>query len=523
MLSPLDLPRRALAAVFAVVAAVIGLVAAPAAAVPATTPDRVSAAALAGLGGYWVAGSDGGIFTFGGVPFVGSAGALHLNQPIVGIAATPDGEGYWLVARDGGIFAFGDAAYHGSLPGLPPGARPAAPVVAITPTVDGRGYWIVTSDGGVYSFGDAQFFGSRAGSRLQAPITAMAATADGGGYWLAGADGAVFAFGDAPFAGGANQHPLGAPVVAVTATHDGGGYWLASANGGIYAFGTAPFEGSAASARLGRPVVGMAVTPGGGGYWLVTSDGGILTFGDALYRGSMSGRPLASGIVGIAVGHTSNPYQPGATGYDISWPQCGGPLPPAPYGLAVVGVNRGRAFTHNPCFASEAAWAGGELTIYMNLNAPPAEDPNSLHGPAGQCVGNDTGCMAYNYGYNAAVDSFTTASAAGASASLWWLDIETTNTWDSNTFNNARTIQGAIDALTAEGVIAGIYSTSFQFGEIAGPYAPGVPIWVATGSGEATAVAYCGPDHAFGDGTAWLTQFGTAGVPYDQDYACPVA
>ena len=86
MLSPLDLPRRALAAVFAVVAAVIGLVAAPAAAVPATTPDRVSAAALAGLGGYWVAGSDGGIFTFGGVPFVGSAGALHLNQPMAGIA-----------------------------------------------------------------------------------------------------------------------------------------------------------------------------------------------------------------------------------------------------------------------------------------------------------------------------------------------------------------------------------------------------------------------------------------------------
>jgi hypothetical protein len=130
--------------------------------------------------------------------------------------------------------------------------------------------------------------------------------------------------------------------------------------------------------------------------------------------------------------------------------------------------------------------------------------------------------MAYNYGYNAAVDSFSTASAAGATASLWWLDIETANRWDSNTFNNARTIQGALDALTGEGVIAGIYSTSLQFGEIAGPYAPGVPIWVATGSGEATAVAYCGPAHAFGDGTAWLTQFGTAGVPYDQDYACPV-
>jgi hypothetical protein len=28
--------------------------------------------------------------------------AGHLNSPVVGIAATPDGKGYWLVAADGG-------------------------------------------------------------------------------------------------------------------------------------------------------------------------------------------------------------------------------------------------------------------------------------------------------------------------------------------------------------------------------------------------------------------------------------
>ncbi len=209
-------------------------------------------------------------------------------------------------------------------------------------------------------------------------------------------------------------------------------------------------------------------------------------------------------------------------GYDISFPQCGGTFPAPPVGLTVVGVNDGKAFTHNPCFGAEAAWAGGQLTVYMNINAPPAGDPAGLSGPAGQCSGNDTGCMAYNYGFNAAVDSFSTASAAGASASVWWLDVETANTWDSNTFNNSRTIQGAIDALTGEGVIAGIYSTGFQFGRIAGSYAPATPIWVATGDGQSSAIEYCSPLHAFGNGTAWLTQFGTAGVPYDQDYACPV-
>jgi len=52
---------------------------------------------------------------FGAAGFYGSMGGQRLNQPIVGMAATPDGHGYWLVAADGGIFSFGDAAYHGSL------------------------------------------------------------------------------------------------------------------------------------------------------------------------------------------------------------------------------------------------------------------------------------------------------------------------------------------------------------------------------------------------------------------------
>jgi hypothetical protein len=33
--------------------------------------------------------SDGGIFNYGDAGFYGSAGAIHLNQPIVGMAAGP--------------------------------------------------------------------------------------------------------------------------------------------------------------------------------------------------------------------------------------------------------------------------------------------------------------------------------------------------------------------------------------------------------------------------------------------------
>ena len=94
--------------------------AAPAAAVApsngaVTVPDTASRSLAATTGqGYWLVASDGGIFTFGNVGYYGSTGSMRLNQPIVGMAATPDGHGYWLVASDGGIFTFGDATFFGS-------------------------------------------------------------------------------------------------------------------------------------------------------------------------------------------------------------------------------------------------------------------------------------------------------------------------------------------------------------------------------------------------------------------------
>jgi hypothetical protein len=87
--------------------------------------------------------SDGGIFVFG-PSFHGSMGAIALNRPVVGIAATPDGNGYWEVASDGGIFAFGDAGFHGSMGGT----HINQSVVGIAATPNGNGYWEVASDGG---------------------------------------------------------------------------------------------------------------------------------------------------------------------------------------------------------------------------------------------------------------------------------------------------------------------------------------------------------------------------------------
>ena len=53
-------------------------------------------------------------------------GGQPLDQPIVGMAATENGDGYWLVAADGGIFNYGDAGFSGST-----GASAQQPVVGM--------------------------------------------------------------------------------------------------------------------------------------------------------------------------------------------------------------------------------------------------------------------------------------------------------------------------------------------------------------------------------------------------------
>ena len=248
------------------------------------------------LQGYWLAASDGGIFSYGNAQFYGSAGSLHLNAPVVGMAATHDAAGYWLVASDGGIFSYGDAGFFGSTGGLVLNK----PVVGMAPTPDGQGYWLVASDGGIFNYGDAGFFGSRGGQSLNKPIVGMAPTADGQGYWLVASDGGIFSYGDATFYGSTGGLVLNKPVVGMAASPDGHGYWLVASDGGIFNYGDAPFEGSAGSLTLNKPVVGMAATPDGAGYWLVASDGGIFNYGDALFYGSAGGLTLNAPMVGMA-------------------------------------------------------------------------------------------------------------------------------------------------------------------------------------------------------------------------------
>ena len=193
--------------------------------------------------------SDGGVFSYGDASFHGSTGSLKLNQPVVGMAATPyvpgaggapaspAGLGYWLVAADGGIFNYGDAGFYGSTGGL----KLNKPIVGMVPTPDGKGYWLVASDGGVFNYGDAGFFGSASTLKLNQPIVGIAATPGWQGLLVGLGRRRGLQLRECRSYGSAAGLKLNKPVVGISATPDGKGYWLTSADGGIFNYGDATF------------------------------------------------------------------------------------------------------------------------------------------------------------------------------------------------------------------------------------------------------------------------------------------
>ena len=228
-----------------------------------------------------------------------------------------------------------------------------------------------------------------------------------------------------------------------------------------------------------------------------------------------------------------------AATYDVSYPQCGKSLPTGQTG-AIVGVNGGVVFSANPCLASEWSWAQRSTTFAPSFYANTA-DPGPAYGshwPGGQqtpqvCDGSNSAGCAYDYGWNAAQDSFTDAAAVTASpaAYVWWLDVETGNSWETlesaygqtatAKANDVAALTGAVDALKARGAATvGVYSTSYQWGQITGGTGTqfsGAPAWVAGVGSQSTAQSNC-RSTSFTGGPVQLAQYALNG--YDADLHC---
>lgn len=225
---------------------------------------------------------------------------------------------------------------------------------------------------------------------------------------------------------------------------------------------------------------------------------------------------LAAGVALIATAGSAaaqtNPYS--GTGYDISYPQCtSATLPTGAFGI--VGVNGGRPFTTNPCFGTEFAHATGAgmppPSLYINTAYSGAYRKNVTTYCAQQPQS-----MAWQIGCSEANTSFGYAGQpATGSVTMWWLDVETGNSWSSSNVGlNQATIQGAVDFLRQKGFQVGVYSTPGSWSTITGRGAVYTPsgteaAWLAGANGACTS--------SFDANPLWLSQY-TSG--FDFDNAC---
>jgi hypothetical protein len=232
-------------------------------------------------------------------------------------------------------------------------------------------------------------------------------------------------------------------------------------------------------------------------------------------------------------------------GYDISYPQCNGTLPSGG-AFGIVGVNGGKPYGANPCLGtgdgpSELSWAGMNAQLYANTADPgpalSAHWPNGQTSPK-QCntttnPGSDTPECHYDYGWNAAADTYQDAvnayvslgwAASGATrtpvANQWWLDVETANSWTSTASLNVRALQGELDYLNSVGAVAvGFYSSASDWQTITAGTTGFVfsPSWLAGASSLSDAQSRCGGSGFTGGGVA-LVQYPSGG--FDADYRC---
>ncbi len=249
--------------------------------------------------GYWLAGSDGGIYTFGDLRFYGAQGGLAPAQQITGMASNAQtGKGYRLCGADGGVFCFGDLYYKGSLPGrgittdvvlTTAGKVDASQGDCVTDMANGdvgsNGYYLLRNTGSVNAFGDANHHGHHiliGALALDNYAVAMASVA--GGYYTLNSNGNVQSHGAAVDHGSPSIAP-GTLAMDIETTSSGDGYWVVSTDGAVFAFGDANYYGGPNTfGALSSQIAGICRSPDkdddgdDDGYWVIDESGGVFSY-----------------------------------------------------------------------------------------------------------------------------------------------------------------------------------------------------------------------------------------------------
>jgi hypothetical protein len=216
-------------------------------------------------------------------------------------------------------------------------------------------------------------------------------------------------------------------------------------------------------------------------------------------------------------------YRSGWHGYDASFPQCKRGHRPLAADFSVIGVNGGRVFTTDRCIG--LLWRAGITPRALYLNS--GYDPRYYGRATSDCrdlshrlEAAATLRGAYALGCSAVVYSLRALKAARiGTPSMWWIDVELANAWDSENLNlNRFALQGQIDQLIFTGKPVGVYSAARDWMAITGNWAAGVDAnWVA----GTTTVACAAP--GFSGDPVWLVQEATGWLQssgYDSDRGC---
>lgn len=239
----------------------------------------------------------------------------------------------------------------------------------------------------------------------------------------------------------------------------------------------------------------------------------------------------AAGLAATQAGALAgfNPYARGTAGYDYSYVQCGATAPRAAF--AVVGVNAGYPFTYyNTCLAAEFSDAQktGVPALYVNSGYDPtytavdgrhttqscADQAAAIFGSSAQQAAWAVGCS------EAERDVAYAASQSAGPAVMWWIDVETSNSWSTTDLSlNRFSIQGLIDRLRADtSSPIGVYSTPAQWQAVTGGFHPAADAdWLAIGQGTAKRAARSCGTAGFSGSPIWLVQYVSS---FDRDYAC---
>ena len=253
-------------------------------------------------------------------------------------------------------------------------------------------------------------------------------------------------------------------------------------------------------------------------------------------------------LIGGVPASAAPPRKAEPVGIDVSWPQCGKTLPKQP-ASAIVGVNNGLANTTNPCLAAQLAWADTapspaltaqpRVALYVNTANPGLQGswwPGSnryggvdVANPYGVCRGggseaDDFRACSYMYGYAKAYDDATIRGIDNPEDYLWWLDVETENSWQPDKAANVADLEGMTAYFTSINAKVGLYSTGYQWSQIAGTVSAGSPLaglpsWLGGARSLTGARSNCSLPALTPGSRVALAQYVSGGLDYN--YSCP--